>query len=373
MKKTIKAISLLLPLLLLFSQCNKIELPPDTEDDPVFDVELKESGSVLGSFTAGLDNYRLYTSYEQGVDSVWTFIGEFKKEDGTANNSPSLRFEIRDIEVNSSVNIEEALMQSPYGFYNTNFPIIIDTAFRAQFSALTMGCPQGLPAEAFVWNFGDNSSEETGHTATHLYENTDNRDVQLKINYGNNQETFIQQTLTFDTLPHCSVQLNVVQGGTYLFATGSGIAPYSYQWNDGTNGNSMFIDTVNVDYSITMTDASGCVVIANGPIDLNGICTAQFTYNAFTAIDTSVVMLSQYSTITIIYVDENGETFRSDSDEQQNTSFFTIEEVEDFKKNERGEQTKKLTVSFLCELFSDNNSSITVENTNGIIGIAYPD
>ena len=326
-------------------------------------------------FSAGLDDYWMFTSFEQGADGVYTFIGEFKKENAQSN-APRLRFEIRDAEANPAIfDIEQALMQS-FGFYNSQLSTAFDTTFSAHFSALSMGCPQNLPATAFVWDFGDNETG-TGYTPTHIYANEEDKNVQLTLNYGNNELSTIEQSLIFDsTAVHCGVQLSAtfVQNNLIqVSASGIGVAPFTYLWSNGaTDDNITFFDDSLSLYSLTITDGAGCTAVANGNASNANLCSPGFTYSTSTQIDT-LPPSPQFSAITIIYVDENGTEFRSDLNEQTNGAFFTIQNAEDFQNNGNSEKTKKLNIDFSCQLFSTNANNINVESTGGIIGIAYPD
>jgi hypothetical protein len=71
-----------------------------------------------------------------------------------------------------------------------------------------------------------------------------------------------------DTL--CYVTIDLVQGGTWLNATASGIAPFTYVWNNNATTASIALEE-NIVYCVTITDASGCVATACYDNTLPGI------------------------------------------------------------------------------------------------------
>lgn len=81
------------------------------------------------------------------------------------------------------------------------------------------------------------------------------------------------------------------------------------------------------------------------------------------------------SEVSIEYTNVNGITYYSDQAAQDASNIFTIHSIEDFADNENGNPTKKLTVSFDCELANETNNDpfISFRNATAVIGIAYPE
>ena len=375
--------------IILFSQCKKIEIVPDTEGTPVFFVNLDTGATNPLVFAAGLDDYYLYTAFEQGTDGVYTFIGEFRKETNQTDSIASLRFEIRDREAfPPQVDINQALSIPSYSFFNENTEVETDTIFTANFTLSNAmdGCLLNLLPSDFHWDFGD-GSDTFGFTPSHVYENNVSRIVKLTVDLGNNEEAVFEQTIHFDSsISPCSLEIQdtmiFMQNDPYIELSafpGGGVAPYSYLWQDGSTASiygQLLQDTfASIFYSVTVMDNAGCTISASGNIATNvefAVCIPGFVYETAILIDTIPFNNTQLSTVTIIYIDENGKEFRSDL-QTQNTAFFTIQNVENFTDNENGEKTKKMDVGFSCELFSNEGlPSINVPSGSGIIGIAYP-
>lgn len=373
-----------------FLQCRKVDIVPDVQGTPQFFVTLNTDTATL-NFTAGVDDYALLTAYEQSADGVYTFIGEFKKETNQTANEPSLRFEIRDRAANSSqVSINEALALSNYLFFKIDSSSLeIDSSFIANFTLFnaTDDCLLNLLPTDFHWDFGD-GQDAFGVMQSHVYENGDNRTVKLSVDIGANEPAIFEQMILFDSnaLPlSLEIQdtLLFVQNDLFieLFAVANGgLSPYAYLWQDNSMSSSyeaLLLDSMSTLYSVIVTDSEGHTITASGNIprssNFSDLCTPSFFYETMINRDTSFVGNNQFSAVTVIYVDENGNEYRSDQ-QTQNSAFFTIQNVENFADNENGEKTKKMNVDFSCELFSiEGLPSINVFSNNGAIGIAYPD
>ena len=59
----------------------------------------------------------------------------------------------------------------------------------------------------------------------------------------------------------CFVAVDSVQNGFCFQATPTGVAPFTYLWNDGTTGSSTCMSPSLTEYCVTVTDATGCVAV----------------------------------------------------------------------------------------------------------------
>ncbi len=79
-----------------------------------------------------------------------------------------------------------------------------------------------------------------------------------------------------------------------------------------------------------------------------------------------------FSTILIEYKDENGKYYSSSLGDQTGDSSFFIAEVEEYETNAQGQKTKKFEVSVdYAKLFAEDGSQVLMEDTKGVIAIAY--
>jgi hypothetical protein len=356
-----------------------VAIPPDSTGDPVFTLSMMTEANEILSFGGGIDGYRMFTSYEQGIDGVYTFIGELKKEDPNLDTFPSIRFEIRDfVENPSSVDVEQALMTAE-GFYNQNLTGIFDTTYQAVFIASTGQACSNLPSDVFSWYFDDGSTD-IGYSVTHDFLDNSDQTVTLDISGPAGEHAAVTRDISFaQNALTCGVQVSYFMTNSLNISAMpvGGNPPYSYSWNTGSNIQtiSLPIDSLILDqeYCVTLTDAGACNSSWCGNV-LSGyqICEAQFSYSTSIITD-SIPAPDQFSTITIIYKDGAGGEFRSDTGTQDPNAFFDLFDVENFIDNEFGDKTKKMAIEFACELFSGNSNTMKIQTGEGVIGIAYPD
>ena len=124
----------------------------------------------------------------------------------------------------------------------------------------------------------------------------------------------------------CFVDINVVQNGAWLSASGTGVAPFTYQWNTGATDSSIAIQPNMDTYCVVMTDASGCVaeecitiiqpdpcgvVISEDSINTALVLTAEpwgvapFAYTWSTGETTESINYSEPGTYCVTVVDNN--------------------------------------------------------------------
>lgn len=73
----------------------------------------------------------------------------------------------------------------------------------------------------------------------------------------------------------CSVNIEVVQGGAWLYANATGVAPITYMWSNGEVTPDIQIDPNISNYCVTITDADGCQ--ATDCFDLTNGCEVEIT------------------------------------------------------------------------------------------------
>jgi hypothetical protein len=83
---------------------------------------------------------------------------------------------------------------------------------------------------------------------------------------------------------------------------------------------------------------------------------------------------SLLGTVAIQLVSKEGRLYRSDFISQQDSNFvghFFVESSEPWEKNERGEQTWKMTINFNCLLQNLQTQEVRNVQGQGVIGVAY--
>lgn len=367
-------------LLMLFSQCDPVELPPDDPGEPVFELSMSAVNGGTYSFGGGVDGYRMFTSFEQDTEGVYTFIGELKKEDVNLDTFPSVRIEFRDFQSNpANIDVEQAL-SAISGYYDKTLTGAIDTAYTATLSAVTGQSCFEFTAEDLTWDFGDGTFGE-GFVVEHDYPNNEERNITLDISGQNGEHVSVSRNISFEANAlTCGVDVNLASQQVFLSLTVfplGGVPPYTYSWNNGSSAQSMVVmadsSLFNDEFCVTLTDASGCSSSWCGNFfgDYQ-VCSAQFSYSTDMVID-SLAAPVQYSTVTVIYKDGHGAEYRSDRQMQGNSAYFNVSGIEAFQENEFGYPTQKFLVDFSCELLSANGQSILIDSGQGTIGVAYPE
>lgn len=371
--------------------CEKVETPPSTTTPPVFSIEGNLSGEAL-NIIAGEEDYYLFTSYETDALNVRSFVGTFAKIDCLEECQDTFRIKIRDNQelTQNGGNIEESIFIGSYDYKNNEESFTVEmntiysytTTFNATSSIPSMGNIE------YTWEIDSVEYSDFNPILSLDLDNQPNEivDVSLTVKAGNGTLMSRQEAqlsfgtddierscyTTFETSP-------VGQG--MLFAQSSGTAPFSYLWSDGSTDSSIQVDTLF--YSVTVTDAVGCVNVASvstNPNFLGGIeCMANFSISSQVSFtvenDTTFTTDSlQFSSVVIEYVNADGEFYSSELATQPTSAAFSILEIKDFDNNENGDKTKQLTIDFNCILGTETAlPPLQLTSGKGTIAIAYPE
>jgi hypothetical protein len=80
---------------------------------------------------------------------------------------------------------------------------------------------------------------------------------------------------------------------------------------------------------------------------------------------------TQFNTVEITYVDDQGFRYSSSDQVQPGTAFFEILEDSPFEENDLKQATRKLKLNFDLMLYGNNRPKITFKG-GGSIAVAYP-
>lgn len=360
--------------------CKKLEPPVVPTDEPDFAVQFLVEGQDT-SFTAGVDDYYMFSDFEKMSNDLHVFTGEIRDVNCEADCPNSLKIKIYDIDFApaSNINIEERIV------LDTDYEYAIvgleDTIYQMVFTP-------DLPAEAtgnydYIWTIdGENFAQETVEIsranpfqADACLEiiDTDNicngnicKDVEF------NQMVDIEcfaQIIIADTLPGLdSVRLTV--------ATSDGLLPNSISWNTGD-----MTDTIGVNMGGTFSftgNTNFCPIAGEGrlngdltePLDVF-FCTPDFQTEStrqITPIPDAVL-----GKVVIEYIDADGIFYSSINNENVDFSNFTITSLETYDRNERDQATVILEVQFSTAVTSEAGISLEIFGGSGTIAVAYPD
>lgn len=371
---------------LSITSCKKDDDPKDGVSDHVFKIEA-EIGGFSSELIAGESDYYMHTGFEKDSGSIFCFKGTLGHKD-CENNDPntcsrSLSIIIRDNKTANSdaSNINESLQINDYNYRTPIQPTL--TGYEVQFTPDIWGNGN----YSYYWEFGD------GHTSTesnpiHTYSASIpdpwvNACLVITNLNNNNKDTLCNE---INLASDCYTNFN------YVSTAGS---PNTVSFNTITfteNGNNLNLNAVwrkdpatNFSSSISPTFPSStpirvCMTDSGNACD-NVKCKniiPDSTYTDVANFDFSKnnqydYTSSDFSQVTIIWYDENGNKYTSNKEAQPTGSVFRVTSVSDYKKNRNGESTKKVGVEFTCTLYSENsNNTIEINNATGTFAIAHP-
>lgn len=358
-------------LILLFAACKKKD-PIELNEDPVFSFTGKLNGNPV-SYFSGTNGYYMSSSYQTDTSNVREFSGTLKLFGCNLPCNNSVRLRIRDYRNASYLTNPDTSIAPGYYAYSkpSGAAAAYSTTFIAQFSG---GSPQSS-----LWTFSD------GSTAT--------PSVIVKTFPRNGQyNTCLSYTST-------SLCTSSICNTIYLGQTGDGVRvnissttfsstavsftalatagtpPFSYSWDFGDGNTSSLqapthVYAANGVYAVllTITDSKGNTGTANKNVAtaLPGSCAVNYTYST-----QPLANPLNLANVILEWTDSNGITYTSENNSQPASSGFQIKSVEEYKLNENGQRTKKITVSANCILYN-GASTVLLEDAELIFAIAYP-
>ncbi|HMQ49144.1 MAG TPA: PKD domain-containing protein [Saprospiraceae bacterium] len=282
--------------LLLFGQCQRIELPEPMEGNPIFTLS-SQLGMEVFDFSAGEEGYLMRSSFETDSLGRRVYIGAFKREDCSPPCGPNIRFGFIDTLAAFS-DPQNLLQPGIFPFYQ---PVNITYSFEylAQFNLLNQQST-GIAPLSVHWDFGDNS-QSTQDNPSHQYAQIGLWEVTLSATWPGKHSSMQQKQLDFNNASLlCSNGFTVqaIQGGSFaqctltgnpgayvswlwrlgpnpacgvnilsaidpdstqllLLAEARGTAPFLYTWSTGENTAAILPNSLGT-YCVSVTDSEGC-------------------------------------------------------------------------------------------------------------------
>ncbi|MEM9024860.1 MAG: PKD domain-containing protein, partial [Bacteroidota bacterium] len=304
---------------LLFTACDKTELPGPGASDAVFFFQGTLDGQAVLT-EAGFDNMMLATAVTQDVRGVYAATGTFRQEGCSGSCPESWTFAIRDDRISpkgGTSNLFQSLQPGSFGYRNSTkkalreFPV----AFTAE--------PFGAAPYTYFWDFGD-GEQSTAANPTHVYPDDPGQTsylVCLNITYGNGCSSTHCNTVYLPS-HGCGVSFTATETTPQhieYMATASGNSPHRFSWKFD-NGVSAESQDVNYQYPtnlgldtacVTVTDNNGCqatycrLVVVN-PALVN--CATNYTYAAST-VEIPDPDTLDFSEVTVTWTDASGQVF----------------------------------------------------------------
>jgi PKD repeat protein len=363
-------------LLLACISCRKKEYPESTkEGSPVFNCSMMINGAPI-TIEAGVNDYYMYSSFQQDSSGVYGFIAGLKQTNCTTCPN-SLQIQINDFKISpvNALTQIDSLLPKNYDYMQSNAAAYFTAQFQSSYN-------KPVNSSSYLWNFGDGSTS-TLTNPTHIYKRAGKYSVSLKVTGTNSCESSIYSIQNIGTINYkfrTQIDADSTAGNTINFSAinSQGTGPYLYLWNfgDGTS----ISTSANPSHTYQYT---GAYPVTLRVIDTFNGDTAYAKYNTVTQGDisscatnytVSAVNLSAnalgLSNIIVKWIDANGMEYTSKNSLQPGNSYFTIVSVQDYQNNNNNERTKKLHVKFKCTVYNGSNS-IQLDNADAFINIAY--
>lgn len=370
--------------LLTLANCKRSEEPfNDKKDVPVFSIKGTVSGQPV-QMVAGVDSYYLYTSYafDSSVDA-FSFSGNLKRT-GCSTCNQSIKITIYDSLTNSGsdpVNIQLALRAKNYNYYGPQQ--VVSKTYKYNFIPEV----SGYINPTYKWVFGPGDSS-TVPVPAHIFTDTLSKNICLTVTDQFNSCTDLAcNTVKPATVVSDSAAPNftasVVFDTAYFTAKNAGPnVTYSWDFGDTRTANGLSVQNPYANpgiYNVCLTVTSTIGAFQPRVIckkvafqDTTKKCIASYSYGNL-VVDSVLTPMTKLSKVIISYIDDAGEEYVSDFQNQPFTSFFTVLDAQPYSLNERGEKTYRLKVNFRCRVFSTSTTKFQdLDITGGEIAVAYP-
>lgn len=361
-------------LLLACTSCRKKEYPESTkEGSPVFNCNMMINGLPI-KLEAGINDYYMYSSFQQDSNNVYGFIAGIKQTECTTCPN-SLQIQINDFKIsfpNANTQIDSALMPGNYNYLASTAASFYTAQFQSSYNK---------PAASYLWNFGDGTTSLLSNP-NHIYKKAGRYNVSLTITGANSCQSSIYSFQNIGTINYkfrTLIDADSSAGNIINFSSVNlqGTGPYQYLWNFGdgtaisTLANPSHAYQYNGSYPVTLRviDANNDTAYAKcNTVTQNDISSCATNYSVST-VSQSLNTLG-LSNIVVKWTDANGVVYTSKDPLQPSNSYFTIVSVQDYQNNNSNERTKKLHVKFKCTVYNGSNS-IQLDNADAFINIAY--
>ncbi len=367
--RTLKYILFILTGLLSLT-CNKIELPLNPVEAPIF--ELKATfGNQPVNFAAGVDGLELDTRFATENLDVLILQGELKKKNCVPPCPSSLRVSLRQ-------NHREFLANTGIGLSPGRRPFYRDArdSFLVHSKSLSQLSNTGSGRYEFKWTLNDKKVADKEIVSFPFNPQMKNT-VCLYVSHPDGSNANQCQVIDYsvkDSFPGLKVsiepQYNQNRGWT-LVPKVRGIGPFKYKWNNKSTDPVLELDAKQVSsHCITVLDAIGNA--ASACVDFNPEgkvkCRADFELAA----DVSRLKeWTQFNTADIVFVNDRGDRFLSSVMAQPSNAVFEILEVTPFEENAQQQPTRKLKIRFDLLLYGANKTATPFKGT-GTIAVAHP-
>jgi len=358
---------------LVASACRKKKYPTgETIGEPEFYIKATINGQEFNQ-SAGINDYRMYTSYTQNSQGLYSLQGHLKTGGCSASCPASLKISINNfttLATGAAINITEALAAGDREFLTAPQSVEFTPNFNK-------------PAASYQWDFGDGQSSAL-EKPKHSFEKPGTYVVKLTAISTTGCNSTIYNTVRVGRsgiMESANILQTSAQGRTLSFKCQvNGGTPQSYYWSFGDGSHSTlsqpthsYLVTGSYPVSVKIVDTRLDTITAYfNAVTQNDAYSCAINYSASAASSEQESPLqSSLSKVFFEWTDGAGNTFSSSKALQPKNSFFTITSIGDYENNENGQKTKKVRLRFQCYLKDNNNNLVKIENAEAVISVAY--
>lgn len=357
----------------LWSACQKAELPEEVDAAPVFGVSF-EAGTNFHVLMAGLGGYYLFTNHDRDHFDVLTMRGAFAPADCPAANCPgTLTFEFRNFEPGAVIE-SDSFVLSPMAYPFKREPGAIDSIPRLRFAV-----ENSDSTSIYFWEIRQANqlvAEGDGPVLLREFASLEPVEVRLEYAHANGSAGIATSNYLFNQPPCPLTSILALQDSVGNYGLTAQVAPpggiYTYQWNNGVSAASIFVDSIDIalEHSVTVTDANGCVATAS----VFNLSSPQQSPEVRITRQDSVTVSDelQLGSVAIQWIQPaTGQRLRSDWGPQPPTASFQVTASWLYERNENGDKTNALRVAFDCLLYNADGQAVPFQG-QGEIAVAYP-
>ena len=353
---------------LLSLTCNKIELPLNPIETPIFEMKAT-FGNQPVNLAAGIDGLELDTRFFAENLDVLILQGELKKKNCIPPCPTSLRVSLRQDHREFLANSGAGLSPGRRTIYHEGRDSFLVHA--KSFSQLSNNGRYD-----YKWTVNEKKvadKEVVSFPFNPQIKNT----VCLYVSHPDGSNASQCQVIDYslkDSFPGLKVsiepQYNQTRGWT-LVPKIRGTGPFKFKWDNKSADPVLELDPKQASsHCITVLDARGNA--ASACVDFNPEgkikCRADFDLTADVA---RLKEWTQFNTADMVFVNDRGERFLSSVMTQPSNATFEILEVTPFEENALQQPTRKLRIRFDLMLYGANKTAMPFKGS-GTIAVAYP-
>ncbi len=356
---------------LLWSACQRADIPPNGSEDPVFTAQF-EVGNQAETLTAGKEEVYLFTAFQADDLDVLVSTGTFALSDCPQADCPgSLTFAFRNDRTGALVFPDTLFALGSRSYYSQNLPVT-DSIWRITFST-----SDTLDYQLFQWNI-DNNPVVNGKKVVKEYASNTPHFATLRAFRTGALGSLTSLTVAPEGSPNSFPRVGIAvqdssQGGPYILTANTfGTAVESTRWSTGDSTTSIVESQLAASYTVKVENAAGDTAFA-AILSITPITPITKTADINYVVESIAPQGDpvQLGTVAMRWIDANGVIWKSDNMTQDSDAFFQVLESEEYDRNENGQKTRKMRVVFSCKLYNDAGDNLPCVGS-AIIAVAYP-